>query len=168
MVFSSVVFIFYFLPIFLACYLTLPFKHAVLLFFSLCFYAYGEVLYTYIMLVSIVLNWAFGIFLGAAAEGRSWQVVLAVGVTANLTALCYFKYLGFFSRHRGGVRTVAGVRAAAGRASAIGHLVFHLPRDFLFDRRLPAAGARGTEPYVCRRLYYNVSATRGRPDHPVP
>ena len=96
MVFSSVVFIFYFLPIFLACYLTLPFKHAVLLFFSLCFYAYGEVLYTYIMLISIVLNWAFGIFLGAAAEGRSRQVVLAVGVTANLTALCYFKYLGFF------------------------------------------------------------------------
>jgi alginate O-acetyltransferase complex protein AlgI len=95
MVFSSVVFIFYFLPVFLACYLTLPFKHAVLLFFSLCFYAYGEVLYTYVMLGSIVLNWAFGILIGTA-EGRSRQLALACGVAANLAGLCYFKYLGFF------------------------------------------------------------------------
>lgn len=99
MVFSSVVFIFYFLPVFLACYLTLPFKHAVLLFFSLCFYAYGEVLYTYVMLGSIVLNWAFGILIGTA-EGRSRQLALACGVAANLAGLCYFKYLGFFTTSR--------------------------------------------------------------------
>ena len=95
MVFSSVIFVFYFLPVFLACYFTLPFKHAVLLFFSLCFYAYGEVLYTYVMIGSIVLNWAFGLLIDTT-QGRSRRLALAVGVAANLAALGYFKYLGFF------------------------------------------------------------------------
>ena len=69
MVFSSILFIFYFLPVFLFCYYSLPFKHATLLLFSLIFYAYGEVIFTYVMLLSILLNYAFGLWI-AGEDGR--------------------------------------------------------------------------------------------------
>ncbi|KAA0592583.1 MBOAT family protein [Azospirillum lipoferum] len=95
MVFSSIVFIFYFLPIFLFCYYALPFKHATLLLFSLVFYAYGEVIYTYVMLLSILVNYGFGLWI-AGQEGRGRKLALGTGVVANLGILIYFKYLGFF------------------------------------------------------------------------
>ena len=95
MVFSSILFIFYFLPIFLFCYYSLPFKHATLLLFSLIFYAYGEVIYTYVMLLSILINYAFGLWI-AGGEGRSRKLALGAGVVVNLGILVYFKYLGFF------------------------------------------------------------------------
>ena len=95
MVFSSIVFIFYFLPVFLFCYYTSPFKHGTLLFFSLFFYAYGEVIYTYVMLVSILINHAFGLWI-AGQDGRGRKLALGTGVVVNLGILVYFKYLGFF------------------------------------------------------------------------
>ena len=95
MVFSSILFIFYFLPVFLFCYYSLPFKHATLLLFSLIFYAYGEVIYTYVMLLSILINYAFGLWI-AGGEGRGRKLALGVGVVVNLGILVYFKYLGFF------------------------------------------------------------------------
>ena len=95
MVFSSILFIFYFLPIFLFCYYLLPFKHATLLFFSLIFYAYGEVIYTYVMLLSILINYAFGLWI-AGREGGGRKLALGAGVVVNLGILVYFKYLGFF------------------------------------------------------------------------
>jgi len=55
MVFSSVTFLFYFLPVFLFAYFVLPFKNIVLLLASLLFYAWGEASYTIILLISILL-----------------------------------------------------------------------------------------------------------------
>lgn len=95
MVFSSILFIFYFLPVFLFCYYSLPFKHATLLLFSLIFYAYGEVIFTYVMLLSILLNYAFGLWI-AGQDGRGRKLALGTGVAVNLGILGYFKYLGFF------------------------------------------------------------------------
>ena len=95
MVFSSIVFIFYFLPIFIFCYYSLPLKHGTLLFFSLVFYAYGEVTYTYVMLLSILLNYALGLWI-AGQEGRGRKLAMGAGVVVNLGILGYFKYLGFF------------------------------------------------------------------------
>ncbi len=95
MVFSSILFIFYFLPVFLFCYYSLPFKHATLLLFSLIFYAYGEVIFTYVMLLSILLNYAFGLWI-AGEDGRGRKLALGTGVAVNLGILGYFKYLGFF------------------------------------------------------------------------
>ena len=95
MVFSSILFIFYFLPVFLFCYYSLPFKHATLLLFSLIFYAYGEVIYTYVMLLSILLNYALGLWI-AGQEGRGRKLAMGAGVVVNLGILVYFKYLGFF------------------------------------------------------------------------
>lgn len=95
MVFSSIVFIFYFLPIFIFCYYALPLKHGTLLFFSLIFYAYGEVIYTYVMLLSILVNYILGLWI-ASQEGRGRKLAMATGVVVNLGILVYFKYLGFF------------------------------------------------------------------------
>ena len=63
MVFSSSVFLFAFLPAFLAVYFVMPKRAArniVLLAFSLLFYAWGEPVYVWLMVFSICFNWAFG------------------------------------------------------------------------------------------------------------
>ncbi|HEY8567282.1 MAG TPA: MBOAT family protein [Beijerinckiaceae bacterium] len=94
MVFSSIIFLFYFLPVFLACYYALPFKHATLLLFSLFFYAWGEVQYTYVMLGSIVVNYGLGLWIDGQ-EGRGRKVAVGAAVAVNLAALGWFKYAAF-------------------------------------------------------------------------
>ena len=68
MLFSSIPFAFYFLPAVLALYFAVPFrfKNAVLLVFSLVFYAWGEPGYLLLMAVSILLGWLFGLLIGLA------------------------------------------------------------------------------------------------------
>src|SRR6476661_8319884 len=95
MVFSSSVFLFYFLPLFLICYFALPFKNLVLLVFSLFFYAWGEGLYVVLMLASGIGNWAAARWI-AANSGVRARASLALGVALNLAGLFVFKYLGFF------------------------------------------------------------------------
>ena len=92
MVFSSVVFLFYFLPAFFLLYYLLPWKNTVLLLASLLFYAWGEPRYLPLLLFVIVLNYGFGLIVG---EGRSKRALLAIGLVANLGVLAYFKYFGF-------------------------------------------------------------------------
>ena len=83
MVFSSIIFLFCFLPLFLACYHLLPWKQSVLLLFSLVFYAFGEVLYTYVLLLSMALNYAAGLWIAAARDGRgAWRSALATAATS--------------------------------------------------------------------------------------
>jgi len=98
MVFSSVIFIFYFLPALMLLYFIVPkrfrgVRNIVLLAFSLLFYAYGEPKYILVMLASILINYIFG----AMASGRNVFRKLSVplAATANLGILVYFKYLGF-------------------------------------------------------------------------
>lgn len=97
MVFSSITFLFYFLPISLL--LWLPFArrnnlaNIVLLGISLLFYAWGEPVFVVIMLASIALNYVFGRLIAAGRRHRTlW---LTLGVTGNLLLLGYFKYVGF-------------------------------------------------------------------------
>ena len=63
MVFSSIGFIFWFLPIFLLIYYLAPsrWKNAVLLAGSLWFYAYGETVYVFLMIASILVNYFFSL-----------------------------------------------------------------------------------------------------------
>lgn len=91
MIFASVGFLFYFLPLFLLCLAIIPGKNAVIVAFSLVFYAWGEVEYTYVLLASIVLNYAFGRAIDGAEGGRRTALVVA-GLSANLSLLAYFKY----------------------------------------------------------------------------
>ncbi len=72
MVFSSISFLFFFLPVLLALYFCSgKHKNGLLLFASLLFYAWGEGIYLLIMLVSIVLNYVFGLVcIAANREGN--------------------------------------------------------------------------------------------------
>jgi len=96
MVFSSVTFLFYFLPLFLLCYAILPFRNATALLFSSIFYVWGEGIFVLLLVASVMLNFICGQLVSAAekpAHGRYW---LAFGITVNLLLLFYFKYFGFF------------------------------------------------------------------------
>lgn len=94
MVFSSIVFLFYFLPVFLIAYRFLPCKQVVLVFFSLAFYAYGEVLYAGVMIGSVLANHRLALWIDAR-DGRARRRAVAIGVGVNLAALVWFKYAGF-------------------------------------------------------------------------
>ena len=94
MVFSSPSFLFYFLPLFLICYFVIPYRNAVLLVFSLLFYAWGEGVYVLVMIVSGLANYAFARWI-ADSPDTSRRMALGVGVATNLAALVFFKYAGF-------------------------------------------------------------------------
>jgi len=97
MVFSSVIFLFCFLPLVLAAYWIAPrsARNGLLLIASLIFYAWGEMFYVGVMLASIAMNYAFGLWLERARGGRGERFALAIAVTANLGLLGWFKYANF-------------------------------------------------------------------------
>ena len=99
MVFSSITFLFYFLPIFLACYFLTPtvfMKNIVTLLFSLVFYAWGEPRFLLILLFSIVFNYLAAILIDRR-DGLSRKQALAVAVAGNLIVLGVFKYANFIT-----------------------------------------------------------------------
>lgn len=94
MVFSSPIFLFFFLPALIAVYFCTPkqFKNLLLLFASLLFYAWGEGFYIALMLISISVNYIFGRLI----EGQSnSKVYLGLGVLVNLVILVSYKYSNF-------------------------------------------------------------------------
>ena len=98
MVFSSLTFLFAFLPASLLGHYLLPGKYRMgfLLFASLVFYAWGEPLYVFLMIFSILLNWALG--LGMERFGSWKKLLLVISVAVNLALLVTFKYAGLFLR----------------------------------------------------------------------
>ena len=97
MVFSSLTFLFIFLPAVLLCYYLLPgirAKNVVLCLFSLVFYAWGEPVYVLLMIASILLNYLFG--LGMERFPHRKKLLLILALVFNLGAIGYFKYAGFF------------------------------------------------------------------------
>jgi len=98
MVFSSTIFLFLFLPIVLSGYLLAgrKLRNIVLLGASLWFYAWGESFFVLLMLVSIILNYCFGLLIeNAQQKGRSGKLVLILAISANLGLLGFFKYANF-------------------------------------------------------------------------
>ena len=96
MVFSSITFLLYFLPLTLLVYFALrnlPARNIALLLASLLFYAWGEPVYIILMLLSISGNFLFVRFMEEAREeGRSVKGHLAFAVAWNLAILFFFKY----------------------------------------------------------------------------
>ena len=97
MLFSSIPFAFYFLPAVLALYFAVPFrfKNAVLLVFSLVFYAWGEPGYLLLMAVSILLGWLFGLLIGKYRGTARARLFLVLSVAVFLGLLGWFKYADF-------------------------------------------------------------------------
>lgn len=99
MLFSSMIFLWVFLPIVLVVSRILPIKlnNVFLLIASLLFYAWGEPKYVLLMLFSILLNYAAGMLLGRYDKNRHTQKwIVALAVFANIALLGYFKYAGYF------------------------------------------------------------------------
>ena len=100
MVFSSLIFLFLFLPACLLCYFLVPglrAKNAVLLAFSIVFYAWGEPFYVLLLLANAAMNYAAGLLMGRCRQrGKSIKPVLVGAVVLNLLALGVFKYAGLF------------------------------------------------------------------------
>ena len=96
MVFSSLIFLFCFLPIFLICYF-LPKKrktrNIVLLIFSLMFYGYGEPIYVLLMILSILFNYYIALIMDKSNNKKKW---LIISLIFNLGLLFIFKYTNFF------------------------------------------------------------------------
>lgn len=95
MVFSTIIFLCAFLPITIIGYYLMPGrgKNIFLLLCSLLFYAWGEPVYVFVMLASIVCNYAFGMAIGRFRKKRKPWLIGALAV--NLGILCVFKYTGF-------------------------------------------------------------------------
>ena len=97
MVFSSVPFLFYFLPLFIPCYFlmrTTASRNAVLLAFSLIFYAWGEPWFVLVMLGSIVGNWRAALLIEKTSAERRVRVT-GLAIAGNLLLLIIFKYADF-------------------------------------------------------------------------
>ena len=98
MLFSSIPFLYYFLPVVLILYFLAPdqLRNAVLLVASLLFYAWGEPKYIILMIVSILLGYLFGILI-ERYRGTGWsKVFLSGSVLSGLGLVADFKYSNFF------------------------------------------------------------------------
>lgn len=99
MLFSSLEFIFRFLPIFLILYYIVPkkFQNIVLFLGSLCFYALGELRYLPLLLMSVVVNYVLASLIGQSkVKGSQGTLWLIFGLIYNLGLLFFFKYTNFF------------------------------------------------------------------------
>ncbi len=105
MLFSSIPFLYYFIPAVLMLYfvMPLPLKNTVLMLSSLFFYGWGEPIYLLLMTVSIAIGYISGLLLERAQKLSSpthsalWSnVILWVTVAIDLGFLAYFKYADFF------------------------------------------------------------------------
>ena len=95
MIFSSILFIYYFLPILLILYFVVPskYKNLVLLIFSLIFYFLGEPKYIIILLLSCIINY----YLSKLIEKNKYpQLYLIIAIIYNIGNLLIFKYTDFF------------------------------------------------------------------------
>ena len=141
MLFSSNVFLFAYLPVVLLLYYISPRKlrNPVLLLWSLVFYGWGEPVYLFLMIATILLNYFFGAVIHTRhSRNQSAKGALALGVAANLLSLGFFKYAGFL----------------------LGMLPF-IPTDILPEISLPI----GISFYVFQSMSYVIDVYRN--DAPV-
>ena len=98
MLFSSIPFLYYFLPAVLITYFLAPWKmkNAVLLLFSLAFYGWGEPKLLFLMIFTIGVFYQCGLAIGSAGERRWKKFWLWVSAAVSLGLLGPFKYADFF------------------------------------------------------------------------
>ena len=102
MLFSSLPFLFGFLPLFLIAYYVAKkrsVRNIILLVFSLFFYAWGEPIYVFLMLFGISAEYFYGYFVAkyiALGKRKIAKRILIVSIVQNLSILAFFKYIDFF------------------------------------------------------------------------
>lgn len=148
MLFTSAQFIFLYLPIVLAGFFLIgsfsrPLAAAWLTLGSLFFYGYWDAKYVGLLLISISMNYSLGYFLQTSSDKRRKGTVLALGVSANLLLLGYYKYTNFI---------VANVAAMTGLSWTIDQIVLPLGISF----------------FTFTQIAFLVDAKRGRHANSTP
>ena len=123
MLFSSIPFLYYFLPIVLAVYFLSPWKlkNAVLLLSSLVFYGWGEPKLLILMVFTIVLFWFCGLAIGRAGEAKQKKFWLLLSVVISVALLGVFKYADFL---------IGSVNALTGMGIPLLHLALPVGISF--------------------------------------
>ena len=128
MLFNSIDFIFYFLPLSLIVFYLSPsnYRSHVLLATSLFFYSWWNPVYTPLLLVSILANFSLGRAIARSLRmGRKRYAALAAigGIMFNLSGLVFFKVPLLFSRQS---RSGWQFSFRIGFCLAVGHIIFHI------------------------------------------
>ena len=97
MLFSSITFLYLFLPIVLGLYFIVPnkFKNSLLLMASLFFYFYGEPVYIILMIISILSGYLHGLWIDKARESKYAKLPMISSLVVSIGLLVYFKYFDF-------------------------------------------------------------------------
>ena len=112
MVFSSPIFVFLFLPVVLTVNLLLPgvkARNLWLLLMSLVFYAWGQIDFIPLLLVSTLVNYGLGLWLDRSENTTNRKLIVALAVFINLGVLAFFKYANFAVRLLDSLFSLAGV-----------------------------------------------------------
>lgn len=125
MLFSSTVFLLCFLPLLLICYYLVPkrflmLRNAVLLLFSLVFYAFGGLRYFWLLCICIMTDYLAGILIGRSASPGCRRLILIVCTAVTLGLLGYYKYAGF----------AASAAASLGAAVSVPNIVLPIGISF--------------------------------------
>ena len=98
MVFSSNIFLFFFLPVFLVAYFLTPrrFRNYTLLLFSLVFYAYGAPDFVFILIGECILNFFLVKYMAKTQKRSAKRWLCALSILLPLSLLLYYKYAHFF------------------------------------------------------------------------
>ncbi len=137
MLFSSIVFLFTFLPAVLMLYYLLPerFHNAILLLASLMFYAWGEPVYIFLMLLSILFNYFSGLDIARNLQDkRAAKRSLIFNIMMNIAILGFFKYEGFVLDSLNAVLPVHITYHHAGTADR--YIILYIPDIVLYYRCL--------------------------------
>jgi len=102
-IFSSLTFLYYFLPITLVVYFLTPMpkgsprlRNLALLVASLVFYAWGEPRYVFLMVAQCVAAWGFSFLINKYSGRKAAKAFMLVSIAVSLSGLIYFKYANFF------------------------------------------------------------------------
>ena len=110
MSFTTIEFMFRFLPIFLIVYYVVPtrYKNMILLIGSFVFYAWGQHFYLLLLMLSIVVNYTFGRLIGERQAQK--KPLLVLGLIYNFGLLVFFKYTNFFIENINALLTATHVQ----------------------------------------------------------
>lgn len=151
MVFSSHIFLFYFLPLALLCYYCTPRrgKNIILTGISYIFYGWSNPLFTLLMLFSTVVDYCCGLIIGTASKDlrQRRKGALTVSICSNLLLLGFFKYTGFALESYNQLFSMIG----GGNFDAVPVLTFLLPLGISF--------------YTFQSMSYTIDVYRGEADH---
>ncbi len=97
MLFSSITFLYFFLPLTLLLYGVVPkqFKNFILCVMSCIFYAWGEPVFLFLMLIQIVIVYGFALIMEKKRETKTGKVMYALAVLIPFASLFFFKYFSF-------------------------------------------------------------------------